>query len=192
MRQHYHPFPLPSHTHFFPLLFKQGRWWAPFQQTMCTYTSSDTDWCLAAALQGAVLLPSKSFMSSLCSSTFRICKVSLIHWPTRSLQGFVKQNTSPFLSQQPERREWSKDKAIEQTETWRGACGVKLKFWLPVQLCQQCTQSNIIITLCDYLEKNVPFYLLSVLHPTVQDTANKHELQSTIFLFSTNYFLCTE
>lgn len=34
---------------------------------------------------------------------------------------------------------------------------------------------------CHCLKKNVPFYLLSVLHPITCDTANKHKLQSTLF-----------
>lgn len=34
---------------------------------------------------------------------------------------------------------------------------------------------------CHCLEKNVPFYLLSVLHPITCDTANKHELRSNVF-----------
>lgn len=170
MRQHYHPFP---HTFFFPL-FKQGSWWAPFQQ-MCTYTSSDPAWRPATALQGAVVLPSKSFTSP-CFSTFAISEVHLIHSPWRSLQGFVKQNTSPLVTQWSERRECSKDKATGQAETWRDVCGVKLKlFDSPFSSANNA--HNLILLLhfnFHCLEKNVPFYLLSVLHPVARDTANKH------------------
>lgn len=138
--------------------------------------------CPAAALQGAVFLPSKSFTSSPSSSTFGISKVRLSHWPWRSLQGFVKQNTS-FVSQRPERRERSKDKAMEQAETWRGLCGVKLKLF-DSQFNHANNPHNLILPPhfnFHCLEKNVPFYLLSVLYPIAWDTANKQELQSTLF-----------
>lgn len=149
---------------------------------MCGYTSSDTAWCPAAALQGAVLLPSKSF-TSLCSSTFVISKVHLIHWPWRSLQGFIKQNTSPFVSQRPERREWPKDKAMEPAETCRGACGVKLKLFDSQFSYASNAQTLVLLPHFNFhcLEKNVPFNLLSVLHPIARDTANKYESESTLF-----------
>lgn len=136
-------------------------------------------WCPAAALQGALKI--LHFFSQLL--TFGISKVRLIHWPWKSLLGFVKQNTSPFVSQRPERRERSKDKAMEQAETWRSVCGVKLKLF-DSQFSYANNPHNLILPPhfnFHCLEKNVPFYLLSVLYPIAWDTANKQELQSTLF-----------
>lgn len=81
--------------------------------------------------------------------------LNYIHWPWRSLQSFVKQNT-PFVSQQ-ERKEWSNTKPWRDLEGW--VCSEAQAFWLPiVQLCQQ-KKTNITTTLCHHLGKNAPHHM---------------------------------
>lgn len=107
-----------------------------------------------AALE--VVLPSKSFISSPYSSRFGISKLHFIHWPWRSLQSFVKQNTCPFVSQQ-ERKEWSNTKPWRDLKGW--LCSEAQAFWLAVQLCHNTENLTLLPHFnCHHLEKNAPHH----------------------------------